>query len=184
MKNNGVGPGAGPDNQAILGGAQSPEGMPLSLKPCLETDFDFAFAAKKDALGPVIVERWGWDEAFQRQVHRERWEEKPWSLVMLGDNPIGTVSIQSMEADLDRFGEFYLVAPHRGRGIGSRILEHYLKHCDQVGKRVRLEVLKWNRAGSLYRRYGFDTVGENEIHDFLEREPGVRRSAPKEENHA
>jgi hypothetical protein len=31
---------------------------------------------KKEAFGPHIMERWGWDEHLQRETHAERWAEK------------------------------------------------------------------------------------------------------------
>lgn len=140
------------------------------LRPALQSDFGFAFAAKKDAMGPYITFRWGWDEDYQLSVHKLRWTEKPWFVVMLDDAAIGTVSIHE-QPEFVRFGEFYLLSAFRGRGLGSMILGDFCLECDQSKRSARLEYLKWNPVGSLYKRHGFERISEDEIHYFMERQP-------------
>jgi hypothetical protein len=53
------------------------------LRSTTDTDFAFAFEAKKDAMGVHIPSRWGWDEADRLNVHKQRWSEKPWFIVPL-----------------------------------------------------------------------------------------------------
>ncbi len=132
--------------------------------------FEFALAAKKVALGPYIVERWGWDDEFQRGVHRQRFSEKPFFRIVRGERALGTLSVMQA-ADHIRFGEFYLFPDVQRQGLGSRILGHCLSIADQARLPVRLEHLKWNPVGSLYRRHGFCVVGETEIHVLMERLP-------------
>jgi RimJ/RimL family protein N-acetyltransferase len=144
--------------------------MNPTLRAATDRDFEFAFQAKKNALGSHISARWGWDEEYQRSVHKQRWSEKPWFVVMLGDQPIGTVSIHELP-ELTRFGEFYLLDSFRGQGLGTTILAEFLESCDRSNRSVRLEYLKWNPVGSLYKRHGFEVVSENDIHYFMVREP-------------
>ena len=42
--------------------------MGFELRPAAPEDFAFAFEAKRDALGPHIAARWGWDDALQRAL--------------------------------------------------------------------------------------------------------------------
>jgi hypothetical protein len=44
--------------------------MKPTLRPTTDTDFAFAFEVKKDAMGPHISSRWGWDEKYQLDVHQ------------------------------------------------------------------------------------------------------------------
>ena len=145
--------------------------MDTALRTCVDSDFEFTFDAKKQALGPYVIERWGWDETYQREIHKQRWRERPWSLITLENDPIGTVSIQHLNDYYNRFGEFYILEAFQGQGIGTKVLQSFLAQCDQEQKRVKLEYLKWNPVGSLYRRNGFKVIDENEIHFFLERKP-------------
>ncbi len=129
---------------------------------------EFAFEAKRAAMGPHIVRRWPWDEAFQRDLHRRRFGEKPLFEIRKGGRPIGTLSFQ-VAPDHVRFGEFYLFPAFQGRGIGSAVLRHCLALADRRDLPVRLEHLHWNPVASLYRRHGFAETGRSDIHAFMER---------------
>jgi GNAT superfamily N-acetyltransferase len=133
----------------------------------------FSFAVKRAALGPYIVERWGWDEAVQRGIHEARLAEKPFFEIRRAGEAVGTVSVLR-HADHIRFGEFYLWPAQQGQGLGTRILRHCLSLADTQALPVRLEYLKWNPVGSLYRRHGFVVIGESEIHWFMERQPSAK----------
>jgi GNAT superfamily N-acetyltransferase len=136
-----------------------------------ERDFEFSLAAKKAALGPYISERWGWDDEFQRAVHRARFSEKPFFKIVRREQALGTVSLMQ-RPDHVRFGEFYLFPESQRQGLGTRILRHCIALSDAIGLPVRLEYLKWNPVGSLYRRHGFRVIGETDIHRLMERPPG------------
>jgi len=134
--------------------------------------FENSFEAKRTALGPYIVQRWGWDETFQRNAHRERFDTKPFFGITHDGRQVGTLSLEEFETYI-RFGEFYLLPERQKMGLGSRILRHCVGRADESGLPVRLEYLKWNPVGTLYSRHGFVVVGETDIHWLME-----RRSAP------
>lgn len=144
--------------------------MEITRIDAIEQDFEFAFLAKKQAMGPYITSRWGWDEKHQRDVHTIRWLEKPWFILWFEGKRIGTVSIHFLEEHV-RFGEFYLIDGCRNRGLGTKVLTRFLNECDSKNQKVILEYLKWNPVGNLYKRNGFKVTHENEIHYFLERSP-------------
>jgi GNAT superfamily N-acetyltransferase len=132
----------------------------------------YSFEAKRLALGPYIAEHWGWDEALQMQMHLTRFREKPFFKIMRDGSEVGTLSIMRL-SDHIRFGEFYLFPSYQGKGLGTRLLRHCLSLADQQGVPVRLEYLKWNPVGTLYRRHGFAVIGETEIHWLMQRAPGA-----------
>ena len=137
-------------------------------------DTNFAFSAKRQALGPHVAAQWGWDDALQFEIHQQRQQQKILYCVVVEGQPAGTVSWQVV-ADHLRLGEFYLLDGFRGRGLGTRILEHLLGLADEVGLSVRLEFLKWNPVGALYRRHGFVDVRDTDFHHHLLREPRPTR---------
>jgi GNAT superfamily N-acetyltransferase len=149
--------------------------MKLTLRPAEESDFAFAFKAKHEALGPHVRVRWGWNESFQLGVHTKRWGERPWFIVEGPGESIGTVSVQ-LESGRVRFGEFYLLPRWQGQGFGSRVLSFVVREADVEAMPVELEYLKWNPVGSLYKRHGFEVVGESEIHYCMHRPPGANPS--------
>jgi len=131
---------------------------------------DFAFEVKRAAMGPHIIARWGWDEAFQRNLHEQRFRNTPFSRIIHNGQAIGTIALTAL-ADHLRLDEFYLLPAHQGQGLGTRILSHCLAIADARGMPLRLRYLKWNPVGSLYRRHGFTVIDETEIHFIMERQP-------------
>ena len=147
---------------------ESVKTMKVRLSPAEDIDFEFAFEAKHQAFGPYVEARWGWEDSFQHEVHRKRWTERPWSIIVYGDQKVGTVSVACTTTHI-QFGEFYLLPRFQRQGIGTEVLHTVLQQADTEGLPVRLEYLKGNPAGSLYKRHGFAIVAENESHYFLVR---------------
>jgi GNAT superfamily N-acetyltransferase len=142
----------------------------LSFPRLAETpeDLSFSFELKRAAIGPHVARKWGWDDDYQMAVHRRHLAEKPFLAIRRDGERIGTVSLSATEAFV-RFGEFYLSPDRHRSGLGTRILKHCLAAADAVGLPVRLEYLKWNPVGSLYKRHGFEVVGETDFHWLMER---------------
>jgi len=144
--------------------------MNTSLRDATASESGFAFAAKREALGPYVEERWGWNDKTQQQFHNDRWSSRPWQIILLNDAPIGTVSL-GWQPDHLRFGEFYLLRAYHRLGIGTQILRNALFKADTLCIETRLEHLKWNPVASLYARHGFKRIGESDTHYFLVRPP-------------
>ena len=149
--------------------------MNVILRLAVEADCEFAFEAKRQALGPHVAAHWGWDESTQLAYHHQHWTSRLWSIILNADGPIGTVSIETTKEYI-RFGEFYLLTRYQRQGIGSQILKEVLHIADAQRLPTKLEYLKWNPVGSLYKRHGFVVVDENDTHYFLLREPAGTRS--------
>lgn len=138
-------------------------------------DIAFSFEVKKAAMGPHIAQKWGWDEQYQFKVHLDHFGEKPFFAIECGEASIGTLSLVQ-QGGFARFGEFYILPARQGRGLGTRILRHVLQVVDEMSLPVRLEYLKWNPVGSLYKRHGFAIIGETDIHWLMER-PSIAPAA-------
>ncbi|MEP4195003.1 MAG: GNAT family N-acetyltransferase [Aliishimia sp.] len=133
-----------------------------------QSECDFAFEAKRAAMGPHILKAWEWDEKFQRDVHNRNYEAKPFYAIRIEDARVGTLSFQPLE-DYIRFGEFYLRPSVQGRGTGTKILTHCLTMAESMRLPTRLEYLHWNPVASLYARHGFKEIGRSDTHIFMER---------------
>lgn len=133
-----------------------------------EADMLFAFDAKRQAMGPHIYAKWGWDEAYQLAIHKKHYKEKPFHKIIRSGDAVGTLSMQCF-SDYMRFGEFFLFSKYQGNGLGTLILRHCLQFADSLKLPVRLEYLHWNPVGSLYKRHGFIEIGHSEIHAYMER---------------
>jgi GNAT superfamily N-acetyltransferase len=133
-----------------------------------EDSFEFALAVKKEALGPHIIPKWGWDEQLQRKTHSERWATRRFFQIVSEGNPIGTVSFDEAP-DHVLLAEFYLLSAFHRKGIGTDVLLQILRGADAKRLPVRLQCLKWNPVLSLYKRHGFVVIGETDTHFQMER---------------
>src|SRR5512140_1091424 len=134
-------------------------------------EFEAAYAFKKAALGPHVIPRWGWDDAEQRAIMREKWRAKTFFRIVREDETVGTIALDE-HRDHIRLSEFYIAPRFQGQGIGTHVLEPILRDADEKCTPIRLECLKWNPAFSLYRRHGFRVVRETDVHYVMERPPG------------
>jgi GNAT superfamily N-acetyltransferase len=157
-----------------------PPDLQFSALPRDEQTFRYTFEVKRVAMESYIVQHWGWDEALQLRLHRERFGDKPFHKIVWRGRDIGTVSLMRL-TDQIRFGEFYLFPEYQRRGIGTAILEHCLALADAQAMPVCLEYLKWNPVGPLYRRHGFVVTGETDIHWLMERPSGGALLSPAPE---
>jgi ribosomal protein S18 acetylase RimI-like enzyme len=102
------------------------------------------------------------------------------------DGPVGYVvvggcklPVPDLEPDAGEVRELYVLASHQGRGFGTRLLERALEWLESRG-RGPLYVGVWSEnlgAQRLYRRYGFEKVGEYDfpVGEQLDREYILRR---------
>jgi GNAT superfamily N-acetyltransferase len=141
----------------------------ISLEPMTKepNTFEFAFLAKKEALGPHVAVKWGWDDAFQRRVHSEKWAAKSFFRILVDGEAAGTVAIDESPSHV-QFGEFYLLPPFQRKGVGGKVLASVIEKSAERHLPVRLECLKWNPALSLYKRAGFVVTRESDTHYFME----------------
>ena len=104
------------------------------------------------------------EEAFdQAWSWREQW------LIVEGETVLGFCSL-SQDRQALYIRELHLVEDARGRGIGTQVLEQL---AGWAGERrlplMRLTVFKSNPAQALYRRQGFEAVGEDECFVRMQR---------------
>lgn len=110
----------------------------------------------------------GYDADLQDvEAHYGR-REGTFSVLVDGPRIIGTVGAVPREAGAFEIKRLYLLADHRGRGLGRRLLQHVLDWGRARGYRraiawsdVRLET-----AHQVYLRFGFVQFGERETDDI------------------
>lgn len=142
----------------------------IDVVPMEKTDesFEFALAVKRDALGPHIAERWGWDDELQRKQQADGWAALTFFRIVRDGASIGTVSLEEASDHLTLIGFYILPSFHR-KGIGTEVLVKILSEANAKRLPVRLRCLKWNPALALYTRHGFVVTGETDTHFRMER---------------
>lgn len=143
--------------------------MPIELIGASDAHRDFARDLTRRAMLPYYHEfglLWV-EEAFdQAWAWREQW------LVMQDDQVLGFCSLsQDRQALFIR--ELHLSEQHRGRGVGSQVLQTLAGWAAQRRlPLLRLMVFKSNPARQLYLRQGFIDMGNDECFVRMQRTIG------------
>jgi GNAT superfamily N-acetyltransferase len=82
---------------------------------------------------------------------------------------VGFARVVSDRAQFAYLADVYVLAQHRGRGLGKWLVECVLSHPDLAG--MRRWMLATQDAHDLYRRFGFGPSGHPERLMFIERSP-------------
>lgn len=108
---------------------------------------------------------------LQDKHYRTHYPDAEFSVVLRGENPVGRLYLDR-GPDEFRIVDISLLPECRGSGMGTKMLRDVLDEAAAVGKPVRIHVAKGNRAVALYRRLGFEKIGDTGVYDFMERTPG------------
>jgi ribosomal protein S18 acetylase RimI-like enzyme len=151
--------------------------MRYELSPCSEHDKAWAYALKSEAYREVVERQFGpWDEDLQRRLFDERWDPAISQLVIIDGERAGLLALEDRGGQL-WLDEIQIAQPWRGRGIGTTILVDVIRAAQAAGKAIGLQVLTENRrAMALYRRLGFEAVGETATHVVMRLEPHHART--------
>jgi ribosomal protein S18 acetylase RimI-like enzyme len=140
----------------------------LKLRKATASDSEFAFRAKKLALGKYIDQVWGWDEAEQLKLHERRFTSQEFNVIQwLGDN-VGILAIVH-EQDGLRINQILILPDYQRQGIGRACMVQIMSEAAASRYPVKLQVMKVNRqALAFFKKLGFERTGETETHVQME----------------
>ena len=132
------------------------------MRPATHVDLALTYAITEDAMRVYVEETWGaWDEEEQRQKYRANFTPETYKIILAEDEVAGLVAMEEFSSHV-WLVKLYLLAKHRGQGIGSQVLQDIQKGAQSQGKPVTLRVLRVNtRAQALYAKHGFKVTEEN-----------------------
>ena len=110
-----------------------------------------------------ISQTWGWDEAWQQNYFRQKFDPAKrqilqWQGPDEGKVDVGTISVQDGEDEI-YLGLIELLPQYQGRGWGTAVIQELIQQAEQQNKRFTLHVLQTNhRARALYERLGLKIV--------------------------
>jgi ribosomal protein S18 acetylase RimI-like enzyme len=138
--------------------------MHVALRPATQQDAEFAYTVEEDAMRAYAERTWGhWKPAADRQAHVAAFSPNGHNVVLAHGQPVGILTVVRHPEHVF-LAQLYLLAAHRGRGIGSHLLRGVLAEAHAEHKPVKLRVLEVNtRAQEFYARHGF-TVERTEDH--------------------
>jgi ribosomal protein S18 acetylase RimI-like enzyme len=152
----------------------------LALRPVSAGDDAFVrrvyAAAREEELSVV-----GWDDAqrdaFLRQqfdaqdaYYREHYHPATFDVIELDGEPAGRFYVARWEDEI-RIIDISLLPQHRGKGVGTALLQGLLAEAADARKRVSIHVEKHNPALRLYERLGFARVTDTGVYLLMEASP-------------
>lgn len=163
------------------------------LRLATPADLDLTFAITEDAMRGYVEATWGgWDAAEQHAKHEANFTPATHRIIEVSAClhvrtavagvsadaesgaarlPAGFVAVEDLPEHL-WLVKLYLLAPFRGQGLGSAVLRGLMDEAVALDKPVYLRVLRVNTgAQALYRRHGFEVVGETPERLFMQWAP-------------
>jgi GNAT superfamily N-acetyltransferase len=143
--------------------------MKITRRPATAADVEFARALHAACYRDVVLEQFGdWDPALQAEFFEQKWLEGEYEIIEIGNIAIGVVATQSNPDHLF-VSEIQVDPSHQGHGIGTAVMGEIIALANSAEVPIRLQVLRFSRALSWYKRLGFVQTGETETHVLLER---------------
>ena len=142
--------------------------MQISLRPATDEDYGFLWWLHRATMRPYVEKTWGWDEQWQAQYFRDRFDPTTREIIECVGVPIGCISVERPE-DRICLSVIEIAPDHQNRGIGTKLIQALLNEADSRGVPVELRVLKVDPARRLYERLEFALVGETETHYQMRR---------------
>jgi ribosomal protein S18 acetylase RimI-like enzyme len=142
----------------------------FSLRPATPDDYDFLYDLNRLALGEYVAQISGWDEEWEQQNFRERFDPDRRQVIRIDGEDIGAFGFYA-DGDHVLLDYVAILPAYQRRGIGSRLIGSVVEESKKLGKPVRVQVLKTNPATELYKRLGFVTTDETERHFIMKWSP-------------
>ncbi len=98
--------------------------------------------------------------ALQRRHYRQFYANAEFAILERQGAPIGRIYVYRGEQDY-RVVDISIADTFRNRGIGAALLTAVIEEAEQAGKTTSIHVEKFNVAQRLYRRLGFQEIGES-----------------------
>ena len=157
-------------------------GLPsgITLRPVSSSDRDFllqVYASTREE--ELRLVDWSADQkaAFVRMqfeaqdaYYREHYHPATFDVVEVDGEAVGRLYVVRWEDEI-RIIDIALLPEHRGRGVGTSVIQALLDEAAAFGKRLSIHVEKHNPARRLYERLGFAEAGEHGLYLLMEVTP-------------
>ena len=154
----------------------------ISLRPATTEDVEFLLAVFKSSRGDDLREL-GWEEdridefldmqfEAQQRIDQNEYQQADNQIVLREEKPAGRLTVERRDHEI-RCVEVALLRAHRDTGIGTLLIRQLQDEARLANKPLRLGVIRFSRAVSLFERLGFVRTSETGTHFQMEWLPDV-----------
>jgi ribosomal protein S18 acetylase RimI-like enzyme len=159
----------------------------LTLRPATAEDAAFLLELYQSSRGEDLREL-GWDEArileflrmqyeAQKTFEAQDYAQAKDQVILSSGERAGRLLVHSREHEL-RCVDLALLPQFRNRGLGTLILRRLQSDAVSAKKPLRLQVIRYSRAVSLFERLGFIRTSESGTHFQMEWKPNLSEARP------
>jgi GNAT superfamily N-acetyltransferase len=159
----------------------------LTLRPARGEDAAFLLQVYQSSRGEDLREL-GWDETrvaefldmqyeAQRTFDAQDYAQAKDEVILSAGEQAGRLLVDSRENEI-RCVDLALLPKFRNRGLGTLILRRLQREAAEANKPLRLQVIRYSRALSLFERLGFVRTSESGTHFQMEWKPDVSEARP------
>ncbi len=148
--------------------------MRIIKSPIVPSDDEFLFSLYEEIrANEMMLVPWNKEQkhAFlqhqfqaQDQHYKQKYPNAFFQLLELNKEKIGRFYICELEYEI-RIIDLTILPEYRGKGFGTEIISDVLQ---KAAKPVRIYLEKFNRSATLFKRLGFQVIGEEGIYQFWE----------------
>jgi GNAT superfamily N-acetyltransferase len=132
-----------------------------TLRPVVDSDFDFLWGLKVATLKPYIQSLYGWDEPQAKIILRKVMIGA--HLIQVDREPAGILKVES-DGSFIYLAEIGLLPEIQNQGLGTQIFLDVLSLAKREGLPIELQVFSANPAVKLYEKLGFKITHHKMYH--------------------
>jgi len=141
----------------------------LNLRTAKDSDFELTYRIACNSIKPHVEKIWGWDEEYQRDLHKQKYVASDVQLIEYNGKEIGLVIVKESEDEIF-LQSILIINKFQNLGIGKKIMDRIIKRANSAAKPIRLQVFKVNfKAQRFYKKLGFKKISELENHIGMEK---------------
>jgi GNAT superfamily N-acetyltransferase len=155
----------------------------ISLRPATTEDGEFLLEVFKSSRGDDLREL-GWDEdrireflemqfEAQQRLYESEYRQADDQIVLCEGKPAGRLTVERRDHEI-RCIDVALLPAHRNTRIGTFLIRQLQDEVKLANKPLRLGIIRFSRAVSLFERLGFVRTSETGTHFQMEWLPGQK----------
>jgi GNAT superfamily N-acetyltransferase len=149
----------------------------ISLRPATTEDREFLLDLFKSSRGDDLREL-GWEEdrvreflgmqfEAQQRLNQIEYRQANDQIVLCAGKPAGRLTVERRDHEI-RCVDVALLPAHRNTGTGTFLIRQLQDEAKLANKPLRLGVIRFSRAVSLFERQGFVRTSETGTHFQME----------------